>query len=74
MPTTKESTYMPYLITKLSNCFGGESNILNACNVHKNLFHRNMQHGMNNQAFLTWFQGGPGLHDHVTITTYSRVT
>lgn len=24
---------MPYLITKLSNCFGGESNILNACHV-----------------------------------------
>lgn len=44
MSTTKESTYMPYLITKLSNCFGGESNILNACNVHENLFHKNMQH------------------------------
>lgn len=35
---------MPYLITKLSNCFGGESNILDVCHVHSNLFHRNIQH------------------------------
>ena len=44
MSITKAGTYMPYLITKLSNRFGGESSILNwTHNVHKNLSYGSLQ-------------------------------